>query len=158
MASDYDNSALLIDKQICFSVYSAANALTRAYRPLLSQLDLTYLQYMVMLVLWEQKLVNVKKLGEQLHLDSGTLTPLLKRLEAKGLVLRRRGESDERVREISLTEQGVALKELARAVPKALSCRVNMSKEEALELKRLSDRLLLLLDAADQVETNTDLR
>ncbi|HAT8497947.1 TPA: MarR family transcriptional regulator, partial [Vibrio vulnificus] len=91
---------LLLENQICFPLYSAANAVIRAYRPLLEALDLTYSQYLVLLVLWQQNGINVKDLGAKLHLDSGTLTPLLKRLEAKGIVERRRGQTDERVREL----------------------------------------------------------
>ncbi len=86
---------LLLENQICFPLYSAANAMIRAYRPLLDALDLTYSQYLVLLVLWQQNGINVKDLGAKLHLDSGTLTPLLKRLEAKGIVERRRGQTDE---------------------------------------------------------------
>jgi DNA-binding MarR family transcriptional regulator len=94
---------LLLENQICFPLYSAANALVRAYRPLLEDLDLTYLQYVVLMVLWEDSSLNVKELGERLGLDSGTLTPLLKRLEGKGLVDRRRSETDERARIITVT-------------------------------------------------------
>ncbi|SHG79067.1 DNA-binding transcriptional regulator, MarR family [Ferrimonas marina] len=133
---------LRLDSQICFPLYSAANAVTRAYRPLLKEFDLTYLQYIVMMVLWERQRVNVKTLGEELHLDSGTLTPLLKRLEAKALVVRQRSESDERVREISLTDEGRALKAKMAQVPAAMACRVALSVEELMELKRLSQKLL----------------
>ena len=92
-----------LENQICFPLYSAANAVVRSYRPLLEKLDLTYLQYLTMMVLWSHDGINVKALGQNLHLDSGTLTPMLKRLEAKGLLIRKRGISDERVREVFLT-------------------------------------------------------
>lgn len=133
---------LKLDQQVCFSLYSASNTVTRAYRPLLEQLDLTYLQYMVMMVLWEHKTLNVKELGKRLRLDSGTLTPLLKRLEAKQLVLRKRGENDERVRQISLTKSGAALKKGAQSIPRELASLVNLSRKDGLELKRLCDKLL----------------
>ncbi|CAG9296338.1 hypothetical protein CEDIAZO_01487 [Celerinatantimonas diazotrophica] len=95
-----DDEGLLLDNQVCFALYSAANAIVRAYRPLLIELDLTYLQYLVMMVLWQSNGINVKTLGEKLHLDSGTLTPLLKRLEGKKLVQRRVSQRDERVKEL----------------------------------------------------------
>ena len=100
-----NNSQLLFDKQICFPLYSAANAMVRAYRPLLAELDITYLQYMVLMVLWQESSLNVRELGQRLTLDSGTLTPLLKRLDSKGLVERKRSIEDERVRVISITKQ-----------------------------------------------------
>ena len=133
---------LKLNRQVCFSLYSASNMISRAYRPLLNKLDLTYLQYIVMMVLWEHKTLNVSELGERLRLDSGTLTPLLKRLEAKQLVLRKRGKSDERVRQISLTRRGAALSKSAETIPLEIAARVNISMEDALELKRLCDKLL----------------
>ena len=105
---------LLLGNQICFAVYSAAHAFNRAYKPLLERLGLTYPQYLVMLVLWERDGVPVKDIGERLFLDSGTLTPLLKRLEAAGLVKRTRSTEDERQVLIALTPRGQALKEKAR--------------------------------------------
>ena len=133
---------LRLDKQICFPLYSASNMITRAYRPLLKKLDLTYLQYIVMMVLWEHKTLNVKELGDRLRLDSGTLTPLLKRLEVKQLVERKRCENDERVRQISLTKSGATLKLSAETIPQELACRLSLSVDEALEMKRLCDKLL----------------
>lgn len=126
---------LLLENQICFPLYSAANAVIRAYRPLLEALDLTYSQYLVLLVLWQQNGINVKDLGAKLHLDSGTLTPLLKRLEAKGIVERRRGQTDERVRELFLTEAGRALKQQAQQVPQNMLCRIDLSIDELVTLK-----------------------
>ncbi|MGY5451155.1 MarR family winged helix-turn-helix transcriptional regulator [Agarivorans sp. MS3-6] len=134
--------ALRLDNQLCFSLYSASNAMGRAYRPLLDKLDLTYLQYIVMMVLWEHDSVSVKSLGERVHLDSGTLTPLLKRLEAKSLVLRARSEHDERVRVITLTPQGTALRQAAESVPKAMLCQADLPLEELQALKLACDRLL----------------
>ncbi|RZR46320.1 MarR family winged helix-turn-helix transcriptional regulator [Vibrio vulnificus] len=133
---------LLLENQICFPLYSAANAVIRAYRPLLDALDLTYSQYLVLLVLWQQNGINVKDLGAKLHLDSGTLTPLLKRLEAKGIVERRRGQTDERVRELFLTEAGRALKQQAQQVPQNMLCRIDLSIDELVTLKGLCEKVL----------------
>jgi DNA-binding MarR family transcriptional regulator len=118
--------SLRLDDQICFSLYAASRALTAAYGPLLAPLGLTYPQYLVMLVLWEDDGVPVKRIGERLALDSGTLTPLLKRLEAQGLVTRRRSAEDERVVEIHLTTEGKRLKQRARSVPEKLVCRLGL--------------------------------
>ncbi len=130
---------ITIDKQVCFSLYSASNAIIRAYRPVLDELDLTYLQYMAMLVLWEESPLNVKEIGQKLKLDSGTLTPLLRRLEQKGLVLRTRSTQDERVRQISLTEQGIELKNRALAIPEKIACKVGITIDQFIELKGLCD-------------------
>jgi len=138
-----ENSSLLqLDNQLCFSLYSATNAITRAYRPLLDALDLTYLQYMAMMVLWEEQSVSVKRLGERLHLDSGTLTPLLKRLEAKALVVRGRSLDDERVRVITLTDAGQSLKTQAETVPEQILCQTCMPLDELKQMKQLCDQLL----------------
>ena len=134
--------SLTLDKQVCFALYSASNAVTRAYRPILQKLDLTYLQYMVMMVLWEHHSLNVKELGAKLHLDSGTLTPLLKRLDAKQLIIRTRGEQDERVRQISLTDAGAELKVDALGIPEQLACQIQLDADDALEIKRLCNKLL----------------
>lgn len=140
--SPSENQELRIENQVCFSLYSASNALIRAYKPLLKELDLTYLQYMTMMVLWESSPITVKQLGERLHLDSGTLTPLLKRLQDKGVVNKKRSEKDERKVFLHLTEQGQQLKEQAKSVPHKLMCQIDMSVEQALQLKSLSDLLL----------------
>ncbi|EGR4068636.1 MarR family transcriptional regulator [Vibrio cholerae] len=137
---------LLLENQVCFPLYSASNAVIRAYRPLLEQLDITYSQYLVLLVLWQQNGINVKDLGAKLHLDSGTLTPLLKRLEAKGIVERRRSSSDERVRELFLTPAGFALQEQARSVPNEMLCKFDLSLEELISLKTLCENILHTLD------------
>lgn len=139
---DVEEKSLQIENQVCFSLYSASNALIRAYKPLLKELDLTYLQYMTMMVLWQSSPITVKQLGDKLHLDSGTLTPLLKRLQDKGMVNKVRSEKDERKVFLHLTEQGIKLKAKAKSVPHALMCKVNMSVEQALQLKALSDLLL----------------
>lgn len=137
---------LLLENQICFPLYSAANAVVRAYRPLLAKLDITYLQYIVLMVLWEESSLNVKALGQRLSLDSGTLTPLLKRLEEKGLVERKRCEKDERARMIKLTKQGLGLKAAAQEIPHQLACSVGLPAAEAKELKKLCQQLLAALD------------
>jgi DNA-binding MarR family transcriptional regulator len=136
------NDSLLLENQVCFPLYSAANAMIRAYRPVLNAIDLTYLQYLVMLVLWQHRRLTVTEVGEKLRLDSGTLTPLLKRLEAKELVSRNRSSEDERVRIISLTERGLALKKEAQSIPESLRCHVNMPPEQAQQLKNLCLELL----------------
>lgn len=137
-----DDELLLLDNQLCFPLYSAANAVVRAYRPLLETLDLTYPQYLVMMVLWQQNAISVKTLGEKLHLDSGTLTPLLKRLESKGLVERRRSVTDERARELWLTERGTALREQALAVPKSMVCKFDLDLDELVMLKQLCEKVV----------------
>ena len=111
---------LQLDNQICFAIYSTAHAFNRVYKPLLDRLGLTYPQYLVMLVLWERDGVPLKDIGERLFLDSGTLTPLLKRLEAAELLKRTRSIEDERQVLIALTSKGQALKEKARAVPEGI--------------------------------------
>ncbi|MFO0552821.1 MAG: MarR family transcriptional regulator [Polyangiaceae bacterium] len=139
-----------LDQQLCFALYSASRAFTRAYAPLLEPLGLTYLQYVVMLVLWERDDLSVKALGERLSLDSGTLTPLLKRLESAGFVERARSREDERVVRIKLTRAGRALEPAARAVPIELLRRAgypqNAATRERLktlraELEDLTERL-----------------
>jgi DNA-binding MarR family transcriptional regulator len=136
---------LRLDNQICFAVYSAAHAFNRVYKPLLDRLGLTYPQYLVMLSLWERDGVPVKDIGERLFLDSGTLTPLLKRLETAGLVKRTRSTEDERQVLIALTAQGQALKEKARNVPQSILEASDCSVAELVALKSeivsLRDRL-----------------
>jgi len=143
--------ALRLDNQICFAVYSTAHAFNRVYKPLLDRLGLTYPQYLVMLVLWERDGLPVKDIGGRLHLDSGTLTPLLKRLEAAGLVKRARGTEDERQVLIALTPQGQALRETARAVPQSILAASACSLSELSAMKNqivaLRDRLNTALGA-----------
>jgi DNA-binding MarR family transcriptional regulator len=136
---------LLLGNQLCFAIYSTAHAFNRVYKPLLDRLGLTYPQYLVMLVLWERDGVPVKDIGERLFLDSGTLTPLLKRLEAAALIKRTRGTEDERQVLIALTPQGQALREKARAVPEAIlaasACSLTELSAMKNELVTLRDRL-----------------
>jgi MarR family transcriptional regulator, organic hydroperoxide resistance regulator len=127
--------SLRLADQLCFSLYAASRAVTAAYAPLLAPLGLTYPQYLVMLVLWETDGVSVKTIGEALALDSGTLTPLLKRLEAQGLVRRDRSTTDERVVEIHLTTAGKRLKQRAAAIPERLLSCMGTPVREVLRLR-----------------------
>jgi DNA-binding MarR family transcriptional regulator len=111
------NPALMLDNQLCFALYSTSLAMTKLYKPLLETLGLTYPQYLVMLVLWERDGLTVSALGERLYLDSGTLTPLLKRIEAAGWLVRQRSQEDERRVEVRLTEAGCTLKTRAASIP-----------------------------------------
>src|SRR4051812_36823645 len=129
------SSPLLLDNQICFAVYSTAHAFNRVYKPLLDLLGLTYPQYLVMLVLWEHDDVPVKDIGQRLFLDSGTLTPLLKRLEAAHLIRRTRSTADERQVLIALTPQGQAMREKAKAVPQGILAASACSVGELVTLK-----------------------
>jgi len=127
--------ALRLDRQLCFALYAASGLVTRAYRPLLEPLGLTYPQYLVMLVLWERAPRTVGELGAELGLDSGTLTPLLKRMESAGLVRRERDPSDERRVQITLTEAGGALHDRALAIPETLACALALDPAELGDLR-----------------------
>jgi MarR family transcriptional regulator, organic hydroperoxide resistance regulator len=145
MTNDPDNP-LLLGNQVCFALYSATLAMTRVYRPLLEELGLTYPQYLVMLLLWETDDLTIKAIGERLRLDSGTLTPLLKRLESQGLLTRRRDPGDERLVRILLTEAGHALRERALTVPPRI---VNAARCSLPELAAMREMLLHLRDDLD---------
>ena len=142
---------LHLSNQLCLALYSAGNALSRAYRPMLEPLDLTYPQYLVMLALWEVDGVSVSDICERTRLDTGTVTPLLKRLAAKGLLVRARSEEDERRRVISLTEAGQALQARAEDVPFRMACLGVLTPEEGIELKRLAETLYRNLARLEQV-------
>lgn len=133
---------LLLDNQLCFRLYSASKAVTMAYAPLLAPLDLTYPQYLTMIVLWESDNISVKDLGERLNLDSGTLSPLLKKLEAKKLLAKKRLAEDERVVTIKLTQKGVDLKKKALEVPAQILCKMDLKVKEAIDLQKKLDELL----------------
>lgn len=120
---------LLLDEQACFALYAASRAVTDVYRPLLTELDLTYPQYLVLLVLWERDNRPIKQIGAALHLDYGTVSPLLKRLETRGLVRRARQAKDERSVVVSLTEEGTALRERALAIPPAIGCALGLDDQ-----------------------------
>ena len=140
---------LLLGNQLCFAVYSTAHAFNRVYKPLLDRLGLTYPQYLVMLVLWDRDDVPVKEIGEKLFLDSGTLTPLLKRLEAAGLIKRTRSRQDERQVLIALTSPGLALREKAKMLPQSIlaasACSIGELSALKTEIIALRDRLLATL-------------
>ena len=138
--SRYDG--LKLANQLCFPLYACSKEIVRKYKPHLDKLDLTYTQYIAMMVLWERKELNVKELGEQLYLDSGTLTPVLKKLEGKGYVSRARSVKDERNLIVSITKKGEELREKAVEVPQKMEQCINLSSEESLELYRLLYKLL----------------
>jgi len=133
---------LKLDNQLCFPLYAVSKEIVRRYQPLLDPLDLTYTQYITMMVMWEKKCVTVKELGEKLYLDSGTLTPVLKNLESKGYVTRTRSKDDERNLMVTLTDSGEALKDEALEVPLKLSGCVNLSPDDAKTLYVLLKKLL----------------
>lgn len=138
-------NTLKLENQLCFALYEASRATIDVYRPLLDAMGVTYPQYLVLLILWEHGQCSVKELGQLLHLDSGTLSPLLKRLEAAGMIKRQRRVEDERVVDISLTDQGYALKDQANTIPERFSCELEISLEEytnlLMNLKKLTKRL-----------------
>ena len=134
--------ALKIDKQLCFPLYAASRSVIKLYTPLLEELDLTYTQYITLLVLWEKKELNVKQLGQSLYLDSGTLTPLLKKLEKKGLIERHRSREDERNLIVTITEMGEALKKDAARIPGILNANAKLSQDESQVLYGLLYKLL----------------
>lgn len=132
---------LELDKQVCFALYRASRVMTQMYRPALERLGLTYPQYLVMLVLWERGQVTVKELGHALDLDSGTLSPLLKRLEAAGLTRRTRVVKDERSVEVHLTERGAQLREEARQIPRQVACATDLDLAELNTLREALNKL-----------------
>ncbi len=138
----YQKEALKLGNQLCFPLYAAARRITGLYTPVLKPLGITYTQYLVMLVLWEEERIAMGELGDRLYLDSGTLTPLLKKMEAAGLIARERCRDDERCMIISLTDQGWALQEKASEVPFAVGSCVRLSGEEAGTLHRLLYKVL----------------
>ena len=139
--SDIDE-VLKLENQLCFPLYACSRELVKKHRPYLDELNLTYTQYITMMVLWDKGKVNVKELGEILYLDSGTLTPVLKSLEAKGFVCRHRSEEDERVLLVDVTPEGERLKERAVIVPENVSKTVNITDEEASKLYSLLYKVL----------------
>lgn len=133
---------LKLENQLCFPLYACSREIVKKYRPYLDRLDLTYTQYITMMVFWEQKKINVKELGNKLFLDSGTLTPVLKSLEAKGYVRRYRSEEDERVLLVELTDEGEALKEQAASIPEKVAGCVKLNADEAANLYRMLYQIL----------------
>jgi len=127
---DQNYEVLKLKNQLCFPLYACSRHMIRLYKPFLDELDLTYTQYITMMVLWERKSVTVKELGMELYLDSGTLTPLLKKLEARGLVTRCRSEADERNLIVTVTEKGMAIRNQALHIPEEMTKCINLEKEE----------------------------
>lgn len=136
-AAEVTEGSLLLDDQLCFALYAASRAVTARYRPLLDELGLTYPQYLVMLVLWDQDSISVRDLGAALRLESSTLSPLLKRLEAGGLLRRERRPDDERSVALRLTDAGARLRERARAVPLAIGDAMGLTAEQDAMAKQL---------------------
>lgn len=137
------NDLLKLENQICFPVYAFSREVTNLYKPFLEGLGLTYPQYLVMLILWEEKQQTVNQLGEKLYLDSGTLTPLLKRMEHKGILNRTRSKTDERVVLISTTEIGEKMQEKAALIPEQLIAALGLSIDELQQLKKIVNKALL---------------
>lgn len=136
--------ALKLENQLCFPLYACSKEIVRRYKPYLDELDLTYTQYITMMVLWEEDEINVKELGKKLYLDSGTLTPLLKKLETKKYITRTRSKEDERNLVVKITEKGKALREKACEIPAKIGSCVNLSEEKA---KLLYETLYQILDS-----------
>lgn len=134
--------ALKLQNQLCFPLYAASREIVKRYHPFLSRYDLTYTQYIVLLVLWEVKKCTVKELGERLYLDSGTLTPVLKNLQQKGYLEKNRSKQDERVVEVEITQPGMALREQLKDIPAKLGSCVRLSGEEAKTLYQLLYKIL----------------
>lgn len=139
---DHKYDALKIENQICFPLYAASREIIKQYKPFLDQIDLTYTQYIAMMILWEKRSLTVKEMGQYLYLDSGTLTPLLKKLEIKGLLTRTRSSQDERSLIVELTEAGEQLKERAIQVPVKMAQCSRLEPEEAAALYRILYKLL----------------
>ena len=136
----YDS--LKLSNQLCFPLYATAKEIVRKYKPFLDEIDLTYTQYITMMVLWEERKLNVKELGEKLYLDSGTLTPLLKKLESKGYISRNRSKEDERQLDVVITEEGLNLRDKALSIPAKLGSCVCLDESEAIALHSALQKIL----------------
>ena len=134
--------SLKLSKQLCFPLYACSREMIKLYKPFLDELGLTYTQYITLMVLWEHKAMTVKALGQELYLDSGTLTPLLKKLEEKGLVTRRRSDLDERNLIVTITELGESMRDQALHIPEEMTKCVNLPREDIRELYRMLHQLL----------------
>ncbi len=133
---------LKLENQLCFPLYAASREIIKKYKPFLDEIDLTYTQYIAMMVLWEENNINVKTLGEKLFLDSGTLTPLLKKLENKGYIERKRSNSDERNLVVSITKEGLKLRDVAKDIPLKIGSCVNLNEKETKELYSILYKIL----------------
>jgi DNA-binding MarR family transcriptional regulator len=142
MANEDKYQSLKLENQICFPLYACSKEIIRRYKPFLDEIDLTYTQYITMMVMWELKSVNVKTLGENLYLDSGTLTPVLKKLESKGYITRERSNEDERNLVVTITESGEALKDKAVCIPGKIGGCVSLTVEEAKTLYSLLYKII----------------
>ncbi|MBW7475142.1 MarR family transcriptional regulator [Paenibacillus oenotherae] len=151
------NELLHLDNQLCFALYACAREVTKLYRPFLDELGLTYTQYVTMLVLWETDGIPVKALGERLYLDSGTLTPLLKKLQAAGLIHRERDTADERSVIVRLTEQGRAMQQLALAIPDKVFCQTSLQPEEVAQLREQLHKLTSTIHQCERSSPGSDL-
>jgi len=140
MENKYD--VLKLENQLCFPLYACSKEIVRKYKPFLDEIDLTYTQYITMMVLWEHKEISVKDLGEFLYLDSGTLTPVLKKLEQKGYVTRARDVQDERVLNVTITEEGELLRENAVEIPAKIGGCVCLAPEDAVKLYEILQKIL----------------
>ena len=138
---------LKLEHQICFPLYACSKEIVKRYTPFLDEIDLTYTQYITMMVLWEHREMNVKELGRYLYLDSGTLTPVLKKLEQKGYVIRKRDTRDERVLNVTVTEAGMLLREKAVEVPAKIGGCVSLDLEEAVLLQKILQKILQNFDS-----------
>jgi len=139
---DHKYDSLKLENQLCFPLYAASREIIKQYKPFLDEIDLTYTQYIAMMVLWEHKSVTVKEMGTLLYLDSGTLTPLLKKMEAKGLVTRQRSEKDERSLNVTITEKGEALKDQALSVPMRMAACTHIDQSDAMTLYRILYKII----------------
>ena len=140
MADKYD--ALKLDNQLCFPLYACAKEVVRRYKPFLDEVDLTYTQYITMMVMWEHRKMSVKDIGKILFLDSGTLTPVLKTLEKKGFIKRHRSEDDERVLDVLLTEEGLMLREQCVDIPAKVGSCINLDMQEAAQLYMILHKMM----------------
>ena len=140
------SNSLKIENQLCFPLYVCSKEIVRKYKPFLDKLDLTYTQYITMMILWEEKNISVKDIGNRLYLDSGTLTPLLKKLESKGYVIRNRDNNDERNVIISITDKGLDLKKDALSIPINVSKCINLDEKDAKELYRILYKIIEGID------------
>ena len=140
MNNKYDK--IKLENQLCFPLYVCSKEIIRKYKPLLDKLDLTYTQYIVMMVLWEKKSLSVKELGDFLYLDSGTLTPLLKKIEQKGFIIRERDATDERLLNVKVTNDGLKLRDEALLIPKEMESCINLNQDEIILLYKILYKIL----------------
>ena len=137
-----EKDLLKLNNQICFPLYVASKEVIKKYKPYLEELNLTYTQYITMMVMWEYERINVKELGKKIFLDSGTLTPLLKKLESKNYIIRQKLKSDERSLIITLTTDGIKLKEQAKSIPLEMIKCLNLSNKELINLKKILEKII----------------